>query len=423
MSNNICFIVLPTLSHYNAIWGLANSYKKNDFNVFMTCTNNFNGYIINLGYIPVKLKYWEEYQINSLRTFLKLLVLNAFSNVKRARYKNFIDVMNDIRNNIKTINPKEIIIDAHLSYYYAFLQDFNIPIKIVETKLVTTKYRFIPPMYLNIVSKNNLYYYIIGEMYWLRHKIKVNLKHYIVKLAFVGVDSIFFIKRTLKNKNLSFEKIFKKPSICSFNYLELEDFIDKLIVSPQILEYPWRTLKPNEYYFESENFKASLKNGKFIDVENFIIEFLKCKEENKSVKLIYCSFGSITSLDKKIHNFYLSLLNIVNQNPDWWLLLSISGLSADSFKTTVKKSKIFSFVPQTAILEYCDVVITHGGVNTIKECLKYKMPLIIFPKDLNFDQPGNAARVAFHNYGEIGHFKNFREKKLISMLKHALLKC
>jgi zeaxanthin glucosyltransferase len=53
--------------------------------------------------------------------------------------------------------------------------------------------------------------------------------------------------------------------------------------------------------------------------------------------------------------------------------------------------EIHAVVAQLSALAVADLVITHGGANTFRECLVACTPMLVFPRD--FDQPGNAARV------------------------------
>jgi zeaxanthin glucosyltransferase len=48
------------------------------------------------------------------------------------------------------------------------------------------------------------------------------------------------------------------------------------------------------------------------------------------------------------------------------------------------------------------MVINHGGMNTIYECIMAEKPMIVFPLSLKTDQNGNAARVVFHEIGVRG---------------------
>lgn len=60
---------------------------------------------------------------------------------------------------------------------------------------------------------------------------------------------------------------------------------------------------------------------------------------------------------------------------------------------------IARYIPQSLLLPHCDLVITHGGFNTIMGALSHGLPLVIIP--LGADQAANARRCAGLGVGRV----------------------
>jgi MGT family glycosyltransferase len=107
--------------------------------------------------------------------------------------------------------------------------------------------------------------------------------------------------------------------------------------------------------------------------------------------LVYLSLGSLGSADVELMTRLIDVLGrtrhrfIVSMGPQHELLTLADNMTGAEF------------LPQTSILPLVDLVITHGGNNTVTECFHFGTPMIVLP--LFWDQYDNAQRVHELGYG------------------------
>ena len=58
------------------------------------------------------------------------------------------------------------------------------------------------------------------------------------------------------------------------------------------------------------------------------------------------------------------------------------------------------YIPHTALLPHCDVVITHGGFSSVMACFNQGVPMVLIPL-AGGDQRGNAERCAALGVGRV----------------------
>jgi zeaxanthin glucosyltransferase len=79
------------------------------------------------------------------------------------------------------------------------------------------------------------------------------------------------------------------------------------------------------------------------------------------------------------------------------LILTHGGLAKDRPMKLPGDTLVFDWLPQRAALAQADLVVCHGGMNSVLDTLSVGLPLIVIP--LAFEQPGIAARIAYSGAG------------------------
>ncbi|HEY4866992.1 MAG TPA: glycosyltransferase [Candidatus Dormibacteraeota bacterium] len=69
------------------------------------------------------------------------------------------------------------------------------------------------------------------------------------------------------------------------------------------------------------------------------------------------------------------------------------------FGPTPSNVRLEHYLPQALLLEHCDLMVTHGGFNSVKEALIAGVPMVVIP--ITADQPYNAQRSASLGVGEV----------------------
>ena len=107
--------------------------------------------------------------------------------------------------------------------------------------------------------------------------------------------------------------------------------------------------------------------------------------------LIYLSLGSLGSADVDLMRRLVDVLGATRHR-----FIVSKGPQADLYELADNMVGA-EFVPQRAILPLVDLVITHGGNNTVTECFHDGRPMILLP--LFWDQYDNAQRVQETGFG------------------------
>jgi len=133
---------------------------------------------------------------------------------------------------------------------------------------------------------------------------------------------------------------------------------------------------------------------------------------NDSGKLIYLSLGSMGSVDV---NLMKRLIAILSKSSHKFIVSK--GPLHDQFELADNMWGERS-VPQTKVLPLVDLVITHGGNNTVTETFSFGKPMIVMP--LFADQFDNAQRIHEKGFGIRLDPYNFTEEELLTSIENLL---
>ena len=128
--------------------------------------------------------------------------------------------------------------------------------------------------------------------------------------------------------------------------------------------------------------------------------------------LLYLSLGSLGSADVELMQRLIDVLGrsrfrvLVSMGPQHEQLHLADNMWGAEF------------VPQPAILPLVDLVITHGGNNTVTECFHHGRPMIVLP--LFWDQYDNAQRVQELGFGVRLPTYAFRDAELLGAVERLL---
>jgi MGT family glycosyltransferase len=111
-------------------------------------------------------------------------------------------------------------------------------------------------------------------------------------------------------------------------------------------------------------------------------------KQDKNDKVIYITMGTINN---QLTGFYNKCIEAFREEK-FRVVMSVGNkLDVSAFDPIPKHFIIRNYIPQLEVLKQTDVMISHGGLNSVSEALYYGVPVIAIP--LANDQPMVARRL------------------------------
>jgi zeaxanthin glucosyltransferase len=129
--------------------------------------------------------------------------------------------------------------------------------------------------------------------------------------------------------------------------------------------------------------------------------------------LIYASLGTLVN---GLDHVYKIILETVGKLPEIQVVLS-AGKNAkpEDLGSVPSNTILVRSAPQIELLKRATLCITHAGLNTTLEALGQGVPMVAIP--IGYDQPGVAARIAYHGVGEFVEVGDLTAERLSDLIQ------
>jgi UDP:flavonoid glycosyltransferase YjiC (YdhE family) len=229
----------------------------------------------------------------------------------------------------------------------------------------------------------------------LSHEIRTTVER--VRADLILTDYTTLALRNLDNsfmtealKDTGVTSILLSTSIPNRTRFGSPDNTDTMIIlCPREFDFPENAVKKGHYYAEAS-----------IDLRRKETDF-PWHKLRPDKRLLYCSLGTESRRYPFSKAFLQTVVEAVAAKSEWQLILATgTHLQVSDFQPIPENVVVVTHAPQLRILERASLMITHGGLGTVKECIYFGVPMIVFP--MGRDQPDNAARVVYHHLGLSG---------------------
>jgi zeaxanthin glucosyltransferase len=322
----------------------------------------------------------------------------------------------DLEEMLEELNPDIIFLDEfnYSDFIILYPHSQNRKIIYLQTKFPMYQSDTVPPLNTFATPAGNI------KCLWRKHRLQQNWNRTIQYIKYFGKSDLEILRQKFKQNNI----LAKHKIIDNKCFRPAFANIEEWFLVPKALDFPEQQLLPWQQYVEP-----------IIDLERkeelpySYLQFLERKESNEANKLIYCSLGTALEAHLRhnkavnIEHFYAKIVEIAQENPNWYLILKLEKKYLDKIKTKAENLLLLDYAPQLDILKNCDLFMTHAGPGSLFEAIAFNVPMLLFPLNNVWDQNGTASRMVKLGFGAKSDFNESKKditKKIISNLNHTV---
>lgn len=298
---------------------------------------------------------------------------------------------------VRAAAPDLLLIDNALHPYWAVMAAAcGVKSMYISHLLPITEDPLVPPFNSLLGPARDLRSRLGVRLAWKRHAAGQWLQRKAMRLAGIA-DSLSQVKRLARACGYPPARLNARTAL--FPQLDFP----VLIMCPEEFDFPEARGRGNVFYAEAA-----------VDTERAEAPF-PWERIEPGKKLVYCSLGSVAYNQR----FFQSVIDAAAAEPGWQLVANVgAALSPSDFSGVPASAILVNGAPQLGLLKRADAMVNHGGIGSVRECVYFGVPQVVFP--IGFDQPGAAARVRHHGLGVVGSFREATPETVRSLLARVL---
>ena len=313
---------------------------------------------------------------------------------------------------ISNIKPDMVLIDRHQMIGKSmFYKQLGIPITYICVMPDPSKAENVPPFSSSFIPCDNWFSKKYISFLWFSNRLKGELAIINHRILHSSISDLSVYKALAKEFDINSAKV-RIPRNANEIHLQTTP---RIVLSATDLDFP-RPLKEGVYNI-----------GPLIDLPadetrstDTRYEAMKSIITKGNTAIIYCSLGMLVDFctEQKIR-LYRKIKKVAMLAPNDFIVIC-TGDDLDNSNLLPLPPNLFVFksLPQKDLLKYCTLMINHGGLNSITECIFNEVPVIAYPPSHMADHSCNSARVVYHGLGLRGKVGRDSPKAILKKINH-----
>ena len=368
--------MLPHYGHYNATFKTAKILAERGHKVIYAGIDNaFRAHVEGQGF------EFELLQMGDLTAQPPAVggakIKQLWVTYKHAK-KQFKILLNgdNLRELTDRLDPDLIVLDCTLGHYA--IACYPRPVVFLSTSLFLGKDVNIPAPNSRLIPTDSVISRVRTELSWWPYFIRRDIRELVS--GWLGLGYYKQLKRMATQKKYPLSQM-----------LNQRRYYMPIVKLPEII------LTPKQYDFPRADDPLVHFSGPAILEDRQDLAF-DWTQFNANKSLAYCSLGSLSHLYKNHESHFKKIMDIFANKPDWNLLMTVGEhLDIKEFESIPSNVTLVNRVPQLEVLQKAALAIHHGGINSVKECIHFAVPMVMIAP-LN-DCIGSAARGHYHEVG------------------------